>query len=86
MRNRNSKIILASGIFISLVALLVRLNAQAIAWPRNPGWQALVGDAQIEGSRYYATQLAIADVSNLFLAFGLTLVAGVAIHQLFAKK
>jgi hypothetical protein len=86
MMNRNSKIILVWGILVSLISLLVRLNARAIAWPKNPGWHALVGNAPIEGSEYYITQLAVADISNLSLAFGLLLIGGVVIRQLFVEK
>ena len=78
--NIYSKVVLAAGTAISLVSMLVRLNARSIAWPRVAGWAG-----SIEGAPYYATQVAIADVSNLLLAFGLAIVASVFIRELFRK-
>jgi hypothetical protein len=81
-----SKTTLVVGALTSIIATVIRLNARGIAWPKNPGWQGIVGSSQLEGSRYYAFQLAIADVSNLFLAFGLVLVAAVIVYELFTDK
>lgn len=78
--NLKPMVILVAGAIISFVAVMVRLNAKAIAWPDNASW-----GNQVEATPFYATQLAIEDVSNLFLAFGLVLVAAVVIHGLFAQ-
>ena len=61
--------------------MLGRLNARGIAWPDNASW-----GAQVEATPFYATQLAIADISSLFMAFGLVLVAAVVIHELFSQE
>ena len=79
--NPKSKIILTSGGLISLIAMLIRLNAHSIAWPKRASW-----GAQVEATPFYATQLAVADVSDLFLAFGLVLVVAVVIRELFTQK
>ena len=79
--NLRPMVILVSGAAVSFVAMLVRLNARDIAWPDRASW-----GAQVEATPFYATQLAIADISSLFMAFGLVLVAAVVIHELFAQK
>ena len=76
-----SKAVLIAGSIISFIAMLIRLNARAIAWPDRASW-----GAQVEATSFYAAQLAIADVSNLFLAFGLVLVAAVLIRELFVQN
>jgi hypothetical protein len=78
--NIYSRVVLTVGVAISLVSALVRLNARSIAWPRTAGW-----GGPIEVQPFYAAQLAIADVSNLLLAFGLALVASVFVRELFRK-
>jgi hypothetical protein len=78
--NIYSKAVLTAGAAISLVSVFVRLNARSIAWPKSASW-----GGPLEGVPFYATQLAIADVSNLLLAFGLALVASVFIRELFRK-
>ena len=77
---RSTAMFIAGGV-ISFFAMLIRLNARAIAWPKTASW-----GAQVEATPFYATQLAIADVSDLFLAFGLVLVAAVAIRALFVQR
>jgi len=78
--NWKSQAILAAGAVISFAATIIRLGARSIAWPKMASW-----GGQVEATPFYATQLAIADVSNLFLAFGLVLVAAVVIRQLFVR-
>jgi hypothetical protein len=76
--NIYSKIMLPTGVAISFVAMLVRFNARSLTWPKSASW-----GGQIEALPYYANQLALVDVSNLFLAFGLVLVASVLIREAF---
>ena len=75
-----SGFVLFLGAFISVVSMLVRLSARSIAWQEVGSW-----GGQVEATPFYAKQLAIVDVSNLLLAFGLVLVASVLISGLFRK-
>ena len=75
-----SGFVLFLGAFISVVSMLVRLNARSIAWQELAQW-----GGQVEATSFDANQLAIVDVSNLLLAFGLVLVASVLISGLFRK-
>ena len=69
------KIIFMLGIIITIVATIIRLSARSIAWPQEGAhWST-----QIEATSFYARQLAISDISNIFLIFGLVLVASVII-------
>jgi hypothetical protein len=78
----NVKIVgtMALGCVISLIALVIRCNARSIAWPKLASW-----GAQIEATPFYATQLAIADVANIFLVFGLVLIVVAVVRTLFSK-
>jgi hypothetical protein len=76
--NIYSKIMLPAGIAISFVAVLVRFNARSLTWPKSASW-----GGQVEATSFYANQLALADLSNLFLTFGLVLVASVLIREAF---
>ena len=75
-----SGLVLTIGAATSVASMLVRLNARSIAWREVGSW-----GGQVEATPFYAKQLAIVDVSNLFLAFGLVLVASVFISGLFRK-
>ena len=81
MTDKTSKSIFITGIITTFISLIIRLNAKQIAWPKRASW-----GAQVEATSFYAKQLAIADISNLFLAFGLILIAAVLIHSLFKTK
>jgi hypothetical protein len=78
MKNNKSKLLLTVGVITTFISLVIRLNARQIAWPKRASW-----GAEIEATPFYAKQLAIADVSNMFLAFGLILIAAVLIRSLF---
>jgi hypothetical protein len=80
MTDKRVALTLALGSGISLVALVVRLNARAIAWPKSASW-----GSQVEATPFYASQLAISDVADLFLAFGLALIVAAVVRSLFAK-
>jgi hypothetical protein len=80
MIETKSGVTLALGCTISLIALAVRLNARSIAWPNSASW-----GGQIEAAPFYATQLAIAEVANIILVFGLALVLAAVIKILFSK-
>ena len=76
-----SKPLLVVGVIVTITSLVIRLNARQIAWPKSASW-----GTQVEATPFYAKQLAIADVSNIFLAFGLILIAAVLIHSLFKNE
>ena len=69
------------GIIVTVVATLVRLSAHSIARPQKASW-----GGQVEATSFYAKQLAITDISNLFLAFGLVLVASAIIFTMFNEN
>lgn len=73
-----SKPLLILGIIVTMISSTIRLNARQIAWPKRASW-----GTQVEATPFYARQLAIADISNMFIAFGLLLIAAVLIHSLF---
>lgn len=77
----NASRILKLGCVIAVVASVVRLKAYSIAWPKSASW-----GGQVEATPYYSTQLAIADVANLVLAFGLALIVVAVVRGLFARE
>lgn len=81
MNENKSKQIQVLGVTTTAISLLIRFNARAIAWPRTASW-----GTQVEATPFYAKQQAIEDISNLFLAFGLILLAAVLIHSLWKQQ
>ncbi len=81
MVNKKSFGVLLAGTIVSALAAYIRLNARTIAWTPGTYWSG-----QVEATPSYAKQLAIADVSNLVLAFGLIITVAGIVTYLFKEN
>ena len=62
--------------------MLVRWNARLMTWPEK---YAMTVGIPIQTNDFYSREVAVADIANIFLAFGLALIVVAVSRNLFSK-